>query len=400
MKRFLALPFALIWLLSCGTSNLSVTGPGSELFGLGPTPGIAVTYHPSEAIYTVDLMIDGQKFPNVLIDTGSANLTVFGDSTLCPTCIPTSGITTFEPATFTPTEPALNNGQSFGIKFGVGSGTVQNYSALIGFENMGKPIEYSLGVYTKGQHLDNALGLGYAANMVGLPGSTPLPFLDLFIAQNNLANLFTLNFCQAQSGSFMTIGTIPAPILERTIHYTPIVPNSLRTTPRYDFYAVAPISIGFADALPFPFPTQKEGFLTIVDSGTAMLYLPQKVLNALADAYEAKGIPRAFWDVYAPGAATLAFDQFQLLKDIELEFPAESGPSFKVKIRPETYTIKSGTVETPVYYSAISRALDLNTAGSQQLVILGEVFLQNSYAIFDREKNRLGLTPNGVMCPR
>ncbi len=412
---------ALLMLVGCSpststsTSSPSTTGTATSVTTPTPTPTPTlsgsldmVTDHSLDAFYSMDLYVGGETFPDVLIDTASSNLILFGNSTVCPTCSQNT-FPDFTPTTYTPSSQPLDNGQTFTIKYGIGQGTVALYQDNVGLLANGPTVSYPIGVFVSGTQVQNILGLGYAANVATVQGTQPpLPFFETYAQQTGLQTLFSINLCpDGQNGSFMTFDTIDSAVPTSSINYTTILQDSLLQQPTYDYYNVSAQTLSAVSASGqvtslASFPTQQSDFyLTVVDSGTSLLYLTQSMVNAIATYYQGKPatsqIPTSFWNLNPKKAETITPAQFSTLDNLQITFPSPNGGTFTVTLTPDTYIINANTAAAPEYVSGMTvAAAPTNTMPG--IVLLGQPFLQNVYAVFNQTTQQLGFAPNQALC--
>lgn len=390
----IALGAALLLNAACGGDPNQLGGQETSTL-----PGIPLTYRASNGVYSVDLDVDGQRISDVLIDTGSSNLIILGNDSVCADCS-SATVKSSALATYTPSASPIENGDQFTIRYGIGEGEVRLYDSEVAFSDGAEAIRYPIGVFVKAKNIGNILGLGYAANLVSLNNFTPLPFLDEYILKNKLRDIFTLNFCPRSSElSFMTVGTIPETKVNSQLKYTAIAPHQgSGDMVRYDVSPTALWVDGEQQALGV-FPESDGRVLTFVDSGTTLLYLPDELIHAIADYYETKlGIPPSFWTGEDPTTIRISASYLSQLKDLQVEFPDANGGSFKVNLSPKTFTFTVGDSTSPSIVSAIRPAFPLDASGTVRAVILGSVFMQNSLVVFDREQHRIGFAPNKSLC--
>ena len=155
-------------------------------------------------IYTTKVGIGKQSF-NLQIDTGSANLWVYGMDCMFPKC-PNKYDPSTNPKTF------IKGGQPLKIGYGSGtfSGTINTEVITIG----GKSIQSQFGMSTAyksfDQELDGILGLGFSDYSQVASKSNMIPPIITISQQYNIPNIFSLylNGKPGTSTSELIIGGI------------------------------------------------------------------------------------------------------------------------------------------------------------------------------------------------
>lgn len=340
MKRLLAL-LALLALVGCGHESATDIRPP-------PTPvaqrGIPVRFNKEKALYVVDLRVNDTIIRDVMLDTGSSNL-IFAD--------------------YSGTDEPIS--APFTAQYGIGGGSVELH---LGPVTLGETTQnYPFGVFTSGVSVHNILGLGFDTNVVGPKVPT-------------LVDSFTLNLCR-DGESFMELKTTPSN------NETAVIPNSFNGN-SFDSYSVQPTAL-LVDGKPIgAFPTQAQGYVTLVDSGTNLFhYLPDSLIYALGQHYK-EIVPPAFWNYH--NNVTISKAQLEKLGKISVEFPNLHGGTFNVSIPPEGYTATYSDGIHALFASAFP------IRSNVKLTILGSLFMTNALISFDKENRKLSFSENGDLC--
>lgn len=333
--------FLLTLLVGCGQVEPTITTPQP----VAVARGIPVRFVPEKGVYAVDIEVDGKLVRDVMLDTGSSNLILVDYPGLdAPISAP------------------------FSVQYGIGDGMVELHRVSVSLGEMSRV--YTVGVFTRGTDVHNILGLGFDANVVGPAVPT---FLDSF----------TLNLCRHGTRSFIELG------VTSTFHETAVIPNSFNGN-SYDSYSVQPTALHIDGKEVAKFPTQQQGYVTLVDSGTnSFHYLPETVIAAIAEHYK-EVVPTTFWH-YSNNVAITEY-QFNKLGPISVEFPNLNGGTFTVDIPPEGYTGKfSNGIR-----ALITPAFPIRT--NVKLTILGSLFITNALIGFDKQNHKLSFSSNEELC--
>ncbi len=342
-------------------------------------------FHTS-SLYFVNLEIgagDGVQELPFAIDTGSASLVAQGNPDLCPTC---SGHPRYAPSGSS--EPTASG--SYALVFGSGSGTAQTYvdDVKIGCEPSSR---LSFAVLNEAQGMPNILGLAYASLVT--PGEAPA-FFDQIAAEDELEDVFSLLLCGSKGGH-LTLGKAAENIDIGSAEYTPILEESYYVVDAKEVRVKGAASLG-------TFPSTSDPSLDrpIVDSGTTMLLLPDSIVTPLVEEMKQRAsaaglaIDDGFWESTDSAAdihkATITDEQIALFPELELVLADMGSGTVVVEIAPQTYLRRFG------YEEAHDRVFAIRATAGR--AVLGQVFLENSYVIFDRENQRIGLIPNEGLC--
>lgn len=360
--------------------------------------------------YEVGLMFGSgqtaQTIP-VVIDTGSSDLVVNGNASICPSC---SGIR------YTPNPPAkVVSTNNLCLSYGSASGYAHTYSDLVGL-NCGGQVSTDFAVVVSGPSagcssggsqdtpIPNVFGLaGKELSKVNPNGPT---FLDAYIQQNKLLNQFTIMLCDNAGDSRFALGT-PLDGLDTTkLQFVNFVNQG--------FYWVLAKSIGvkggktLGNFTPSAAPIQNssqqpvQGAPVIVDSGTTLSKIDPVVASAViqylkqvASTIPDASFPAEFWGGTDASNANFAVN---IPVGVLAKFPvlqitfynSYNGKDVVVDIRPDSYfkDVGGGKRTNGI------RPSDPGDPGS----ILGQSFLGSVVALFDREIGNLGLMSNATAC--
>lgn len=304
----------------------------------------------------------------VVMDSGSSNLILLGDSSLCNNCSEEKG------NQYAPSQSSTGKVGDTPIQIRYGSGQLdaveaRDQVAIAGME----PFQYTFGVMTHDANVPNILGLAYEG--IAEPQGQPLPtFFATLVEQTGIADVFAMKLCGPEKGGTIEFGGSS----ETPSAYMPVVEEA--------WYVVEPDHLGIAgsDANLGSF----EGVKTIVDSGTTELVVTDEMFQGIVDAVGK-----------AAQAEGIAFDQIrQGVYGIEGDIGDLSRmPIFQVVAGGNFYEIGPGS-----YFKLVSEddgkdVFMLAVSPSNQ-AILGQVFMENFYTVFDRANRRVGFTSIGDLC--
>ncbi|MEM7352173.1 MAG: pepsin-like aspartic protease [Acidobacteriota bacterium] len=298
---------------------------------------------------------------DVVVDTGSANLILLGDSALCDNCADAVG-QSYDPSK---SSTAQLGETTFSVHYGEGSLEAREVSDKVALGSL-SPIDYNFAVMTHQAGIHNTLGVTYKA--VAQPQGKPLtPYLDELVQQTGMADEFSMLLC-IEGQSKITFGASDVEVS----NYTDIVEEK--------WYVVAPSKMQVKGGKRLG----KFSARAVVDSGTTELLVPAS-MNAK--------ILRALQPVAQKNNLDLSHALFETSAEVIAQFPVlqvvienSEGQKINLDIAPQTYFGKVATVGYRLLISV------MNTGQ----VILGEVFMQNYHVVFDRANKRIGFGSNAA----
>jgi len=362
--------------------------------------GITLVPERRKGEYWTQIQVGGQTISAVL-DTGSSNLVIMGDTTLCPDCESTTK--------YTPSTDSVNLEEAFTVLYGSGQGLVHGYQDNVTLGCFGQSTPSNFGVFVSAQNLPNILGLAYPS-LAFTAASTYTPIWDQIVAARPTSTLdfFAFLLCGTRGGSQVSFGapilTIDRSTLQETAitheHYYAVDAKELRVRGWYldensawqptDAETTTPIGL-------FP-PAAPSAPTTIVDTGSTLNYIPLTMLNKLVPLLQAVAtyhnieVPSSFWETPAGSIATqvsLSDDELARFPDLEVVFTQYASTDLMaVTVRPETYMKESTTSKRFFGFRP--------TAG--YVNILGQVFLENVYVEFDRNHKKLTFIDSLAYC--
>ncbi len=360
-------------LLCCCCFLLASTLHGSGQ-GSGETAGSASEHPLSRTEHSLDL--DGnvvygaytlalragtpaQTF-EVVADTGSANLILLGDSSLCDNCGDEANQSLYSPSK---SSTAQLSQTDFSLHYGSGSLQARKVQDQVAVGDLAA-IDYTFAVATHQTGIQNILGLAYKA--VAQPQGAPLtPYFDQLVAQTGIADVFSMRLC-TEGQSKIRFGAAGVEVSD----YVDIVEEK--------YYVIAPSKM------------QVEGgqhlgrfsVRAVVDSATTGLRVPAsihaKILQALSPVAEKNNVDLSHELIQTSAAVIEKFPVLQVV------IKNTHGEEIDLDISPRTYFGKIATVG----YRLLIGAMNTEQA------ILGTTFMENYDVVFDRAGKRIGFGSN------
>lgn len=323
-----------------------------------------INYLDMEYFGTISIGSPPQNF-TVIFDTGSSNLWVPSVYCTSPAC---KTHPVFHPSQSSTYEEV---GNRFSIQYGTGSLT-----GIIGADQVsveGLTVEgqqFGESVKEPGQTFVNAefdgiLGLGYPSLAAG--GVTPV--FDNMMAQNlvdlPIFSVYLSSDQQGGSGSELTFGGYDPSHFSGTLNWIPVT--------KQGYWQIALDGILVGNTVMFC----SEGCQAIVDTGTSLLTGPSHKIKELQEAIGATPMDGE----YAVNCANL-----------------NTMPNVAFLINGVSYTLSPNAYILPDLVDGMQfcgsgfQGLDIPPPAGP-LWILGDVFIRQFYAVFDRGNNQVGLAP-------
>ena len=338
------------------TTDASTTGGAATAVTLPLDSGVV------EGAYTLELEVgDPAQTFHVVVDSGSANLILLGDSSLCDNCSSIPNQKTYDPSK---SSTATLHDTEFSIHYGSGELKAREVTDRLTLGSFA-PREVTFGVMTHQANIQNILGLAYEA--VAQPRSKPLePFFDGLVSASGIPNAFAMTLCEG-SGSQITFGASDPGMA----HYLPITEEK--------WYVV--------DGKRIEVNGQSLGTIdipTVVDSGTTELMVPsalhEQILKALQPTAQKHGLDLSATFVATTSKVIADFPSLQIVVS------DSDGQPLSLEIPPQNYFKPAGPSGF-LFYVGIN----------DQEMLLGQVFMKGYDVLFDRANRRIGLGSSS--CP-
>ncbi|XP_065272703.1 beta-secretase 2 [Emys orbicularis] len=376
-------------------TSLQQAPPGQvDGLALASEPGAAVSFlamvenlqGDSGRGYYLEMLIGTppQKL-NILVDTGSSNFAVAG----APNPDVTSYFNTEESSTY------KSQGTDVTVRYTQGS-----WTGVLGTDIITIPKgingTYTINIATilesenfflPGVKWHGILGLAYDA--LAKPSSSVETFFDSLVSQAKIPNVFSLQMCGAgmpvsgsgTNGGSLVMGGIESSLYKGDIWYTPIKEEW--------YYQVEILKLEVGGQNLNLDCREYNADKAIVDSGTTLLRLPQKVFNAVVEAIVSTSSIQAFSSGFWTGSQLACWDKtetpWSLFPKLSIYLRDEnSSRSFRITILPQLYI-------QPIL--GIGQSLECYRFGissSSSALVIGATVMEGFYVIFDRAQKRVG----------
>jgi len=350
----------------------------------------------------------------VLIDTGSSNMGIPADScvtcgssvvfkptasstfsavacnsALCQKCSPEGFFKNTSKCVFG--QPICSSNKcGFGITYGGGSsglvGTIAKDTVCFG----GYCIPDQNFILEDGElpsgsfstdPINGILGLAYPMNACNPSCTTPI--YDAIVQQYSLPDLYSICLTPSSGGS-LDLGLIDSAKYSGKILYTPI------ETQRWYNIFVEDITIGTTSIqVPSLFHrTTNDVIGSFVDSGTNVILTAPYTFQQIQLIFQSKygSLPGVNTTLFSGGCVSqqVMGDQVKNFPNVVFKFRGQSGVNddFSLPVPPQSYLMLTNNQ----YCLGIGAAIGVG-------LVLGDVFMENYYVIFDRQNDRLGFAP-------
>jgi len=244
------------------------------------------------------------------------------------------------------------------------------------------------------------LGLAYAA--LAKPSSSLETFFDSLVAQAKIPNVFSMQMCGAglpvagsgTNGGSLVLGGIEPSLYKGDIWYTTIKEEW--------YYQIEILKLEIGGQSLNLDCREYNADKAIVDSGTTLLRLPQKVFNAVVEAVARTSLIPEFSDGFWTGSQLACWTNsetpWSYFPKISIYLRDEnSSQSFRVTILPQLYIqpMMGAGLNYECYRFGISP--------STNALVIGATVMEGFYVIFDRARKRVGFAASpcaGKWCAR
>ncbi|TFK00961.1 Beta-secretase 2 [Platysternon megacephalum] len=379
-----------------GSGSSRQQAPPGEADGLAlaSEPGAAVSFlamvenlqGDSGRGYYLEMLIGTppQKL-NILVDTGSSNFAVAG----APNPDVTSYFNTEESSTY------KSQGTDVTVRYTQGS-----WTGVLGTDVITIPKgingTYTINIATilesenfflPGVKWHGILGLAYDA--LAKPSSSVETFFDSLVSQAKIPNVFSLQMCGAGmpvsgSGTYggsLVMGGIEPNLYKGDIWYTPIKEEW--------YYQVEILKLEVGGQNLNLDCREYNADKAIVDSGTTLLRLPQKVFNAVVEAIVSTSLIQAFSSGFWTGSQLACWDKtetpWSLFPKLSIYLRDEnSSRSFRITILPQLY------IQPILGIGQNLECYRFGISSSSSALVIGATVMEGFYVIFDRAQKRVG----------
>ncbi|KAF6117544.1 beta-secretase 2 [Phyllostomus discolor] len=321
----------------------------------------------------------------ILVDTGSSNFAVAGaPHSYIDSYFDTERSSTYRPKGFDVTVKytqgswtGLVGEDLVTIPKGFNSSFLVNVATIFESDNFFLP----------GIKWNGILGLAYAA--LAKPSSSLETFFDSLVAQAKIPNVFSMQMCGAgwpgtgagTNGGSLVLGGIEPSLYTGDIWYTPIKEEW--------YYQIEILKLEIGGQSLNLDCREYNADKAIVDSGTTLLRLPQKVFGAVVDAVARTSLIPKFSDGFWTGSQLACWTNsdtpWSYFPKISIYLRAEnSSRSFRITILPQLYIqpMMGAGLNYECYRFGISP--------STNALVIGATVMEGFYVVFDRARKRVG----------
>uniref|UniRef100_A0A8C5LV60 Beta-secretase 2 n=2 Tax=Leptobrachium leishanense TaxID=445787 RepID=A0A8C5LV60_9ANUR len=322
---------------------------------------------------------------NILVDTGSSNFAVAG--------APNPDITTFFNSSRSLTYQSLDTEVS--VRYTQGS-----WTGILGKDLVSLPqgvngtflvniasIYVSDNFFLPSIKWQGILGLAYRT--LAKPSSSVDPFFDSLVQQADITNIFSMQMCGAgvaftgtgKNQGSLVMGGIQESLYKGDIWYTPITEEW--------YYQVEILKFEVGDVVLNLNCLEYNSDKAIVDSGTTLLRLPDKVFSAVVESIAQTSLITSFNQDFWNGLQLACWDKseqpWNYFPDISIYLrDVNISKSFRITLKPQLYIQPALTL-----YENLN-CFRFGISSSSNALVLGAIVMEGFYVIFDREEKRVG----------
>ncbi|CAH2219124.1 beta-secretase 2 [Pelobates cultripes] len=322
---------------------------------------------------------------NILVDTGSSNFAVAGS--------PNPDITTFfnssRSISYQPLDidvtvrytqgswTGLLGKDLISLPQGVNGSYLVNIASIYESENFFMPSINWQGI------------LGLAYNTLAKPSSSVETFFDSLVSQADISDIFSMQMCGAglpitgtgRNVGSLVMGGIEEHLYKGDIWYTPITEEW--------YYQVEILKFEVGNVILNLNCVEYNSDKAIVDSGTTLLRLPDKVFSAVVEAILQTSLIQNFNDDFWNGLQLACWDSgedpWAYFPDISIYLrDMNASKSFRITLKPQLYIQPAVTIRESL------NCFRFGISQSTNALVLGAIVMEGFYVIFDRAEKRVG----------
>lgn len=337
--------------------------------------------------YYLEMMIGTPpQTVNILVDTGSSNFAVAG--------APDPDISKYYDSTASSTYQSL--GTAVTVRYTQGS-----WTGVLGKDVIGVPkgvngtylvnvasILESESFFMPQIKWQGILGLAYST--LAKPSSSVEPFFDSLVKQADIPNIFSMQMCGAglpttgsgNNGGSLVMGGMEPTLYTGDIWYTPI------TEEWYYQVEVLKFEVGGMNLNLDckEYNTDKA----IVDSGTTLLRLPDKVFNAMVEAIVQTSLIQNFNNEFWTGLQLACWEKdeepWTYFPDLSIYLRDSDNAtrSFRLTMKPQLY------IQSVMTFRTDMNCYRFGISPSSNALVIGATVMEGFYVLFDRAEKRVG----------
>ncbi|NWY36741.1 BACE2 secretase, partial [Sylvia atricapilla] len=221
------------------------------------------------------------------------------------------------------------------------------------------------------------------------PSSSVETFFDSLVRQAEIPNIFSLQMCGAglpvsgsgTNGGSLVLGGIEPSLYTGDIWYTPIKEEW--------YYQVEILKLEVGGQNLELDCREYNADKAIVDSGTTLLRLPEKVFSAVVQAIARTSLIQEFSSGFWTGSQLACWDRtekpWSLFPKISIYLRDEnSSRSFRISILPQLY------IQPILVIGDNLQCYRFGISSSTNALVIGATVMEGFYVIFDRAQRRVG----------
>ncbi|XP_043853361.1 beta-secretase 2 [Dromiciops gliroides] len=230
------------------------------------------------------------------------------------------------------------------------------------------------------------LGLAYA--VLAKPSSSLETFFDSLVKQAKISNIFSIQMCGAglprdrtgTNGGSLVMGGIEPSLYEGDIWYTPIKKEW--------YYQIEILKLEIGGQNLNLDCSEYNVDKAIVDSGTTLLHLPQKVFDAVIEAISQTSLISEFSEGFWTGSQLACWNYetpWSYFPNISIYLRDEnSSKSFCITILPQLYILPILGIDSNY------KCYRFGISSSTNAFVIGAIVMEGFYVVFDRAQKRIG----------
>ncbi|XP_053312767.1 beta-secretase 2 [Spea bombifrons] len=322
---------------------------------------------------------------NILVDTGSSNFAVAG--------APDPYITTYFNSSRSSSYQSLDVDVS--VRYTQGS-----WSGILGRDVIAMPqgvngtyrvniasIRESENFFMPAINWQGILGLAYKT--LAKPSSSVETFFDSLVQQADIPDIFSMQMCGAglpitgsgTNGGSLVMGGIEPSLYKGDIWYTPVTEEW--------YYQVEILKFEVGGTILNLNCMEYNSDKAIVDSGTTLLRLPEKVFDAMVEAIiqtsPIQNFNNDFWNGFQLACWDKDEKPWTYFPDLSIYLrDMNASRSFKITVKPQLY------IQSLLTFRENLNCYRFGISSSTNALVLGATVMEGFYVVFDRAEKKVG----------
>ncbi|KAM8975329.1 beta-secretase 2 [Pelodytes ibericus] len=322
---------------------------------------------------------------NILVDTGSSNFAVAG--------APDPYITTYFNSSLSTSYEPLNTDVSVRYTQGSWSGILGKDLISISQGLSGSYLVNIASIYESENFFMPSINwqgiLGLAYSTLAKPSSSVEPFFDSLVTEADIPNIFSMQMCGAgmpitgtgTNGGSLVMGGVESSLYKGDMWYTPITEEW--------YYQVEILKFEVGDTILNVNCVEYNMDKAIVDSGTTLLRLPEKVFSAVVNAIIQTSLienfNNDFWNGIQLACWGTSEEPWAYFPDISIYLrDMNASRSFRITLKPQLY------IQPVLTFREDLNCYRFGISASTNALVLGATVMEGFYVVFDRVEKRVG----------